>query len=112
MEEEVSIYRRLIKDLIQEYANYPPSVGDIQTEVVLDDSIGHYELLHSGWSGSQRIHGAVLHIDIRDGMVVIQHDETPDAVAEILVARGIPRDRIVLAFKAPEMRKYTGYAVA
>ena len=35
-----------------------------------------------------------------------------DGVAEELVEAGIPRDHIVLAFRAPEIRKYTDYAVA
>jgi ketopantoate reductase len=112
MEEELGRYRRLIKELIQEYAQYKPSVGDIETEVIFDEANDHYELIHAGWNRTYRVHGAVLHIDIRNGKVIIQHDGTPDAVAEILVERGIPRDRIVLAFKPPEIRPYTGFAVA
>lgn len=40
--------------------------------------------------------------------ILIQHD----GVAEEFVKAGIPRDRIVLAFKAPEHRRITDYAVA
>ncbi|HLV81739.1 MAG TPA: XisI protein [Chthonomonadaceae bacterium] len=112
MEDNIAQYRQLVKDLIQEYAQYKPSVGDIETEVVFDDANDHYELIHTGWNRTHRVHGAVLHIDIRDGKVVIQHDGTPDAVAEILAERGIPRDRIVLAFKPPEIRPHTGFAAS
>ena len=66
--------------------------------------------MYAGWNGPYRIHGSVLHVDIRDGKVLIQYDGTEDGVAEELVKAGIPRDRIVLAFKPPEVRKFTDYA--
>ena len=33
-------------------------------------------------------------------------------IATELEAGGIPKEHIVLAFRSPEIRKYTGYAVA
>jgi hypothetical protein len=33
-------------------------------------------------------------------------------VAEDLVQAGVPRDAIVLGFRPPHVRQYTGYAVA
>jgi hypothetical protein len=112
MENEIARYRELIKEIICKYAKDEPSVGDIQTEVVFDEANDHYELLYSGWTNTYRVHGAVIHIDIRNGKIIIQHDGTPDAIAEILVERGVPRDRIVLAFKPPEIRPETGFAIA
>ncbi len=105
-------YRRIVRDLIREYARFKPSVGDVRTEVIFDDSNDHYQLIRTGWNGIYRIHGSVLHIDIRDGKVWIEHDGTDGGVAEELVAAGIPRDRIVLAFKHPDIRPHTGFAVA
>ena len=54
----------------------------------------------------------MLHLDIRDGKIWIQHDGTYDGIANALVEAGIPRDRIVLAFKPPDIRQYTGFAVS
>ncbi len=105
-------YRRIIRDLIREYAHYEPSVGDIRTEVVFDETNDHYELLHTGWIGSERVHGSVLHIDIRDGKVWIEHNGTEDPVATQLVEAGIPREKVVLAFKPPDVRQYTDFAVS
>jgi hypothetical protein len=110
--DETARYRKLIKEIIREYARFKPSAGDIETEVIFDDASDHYELIHTGWTPMTRVHGAVIHIDIRNGKIILQHDGTPDAIAEILVERGVPRDRIVLAFKPPEMRPDTGFAVA
>jgi len=110
--DHLSEYRRIIRDIIQDYAQFRPSVGEVQIEVIFDESNDHYELMYAGWNGPYRIHGSVLHLDIRDGKVWIQHDGTEDGVAEELVAAGIPRERIVLAFKPPEIRPHTGYATA
>jgi hypothetical protein len=105
-------YRKVIRELIERYAQYQPALGDVQIEVIFDENNDHYELMYAGWNGPYRIHGSVLHIDIRDGKVWLQHDGTEHGVAKELVAAGIPRDRIVLAFKPPEVRPYTDYAVA
>ena len=110
--EDIGEYRRIIRDLILEYAALPKPMGDVDTEVVFDEEHDHYELVHNGWAGPYRIQGPVIHMDIRDGKVWIQHDGTPDALADRLVEAGIPKDRIVLAFKAPSLRQHTGFAVA
>ena len=104
--------REIVRDLIRRYAGFPPSVGEVEEEVIFDESMDHYELMHSGWVGVRRIHGPVLHIDIRHGKIWIQHDGTEDGVAEELVEAGIPRDRIVLAFKHPSRRPLTDYATS
>jgi ketopantoate reductase len=105
-------YRRVIRQVITDYSKVVPSRGDIQREVIFDEGNDHYELMYAGWNGPHRIHGSVVHVDIRDGKVWIQYDGTPDGIAEELVKQGIPRDHIVLAFKPPEVRKYTDYAAA
>jgi hypothetical protein len=110
--DELGRYRQIIRDLIQEYAKYTPARGDVQIEVIFDETNDHYELIYAGWNGPYRIHGSVLHIDIRGGKVWIQHDGTEDGIALELVAAGIPHDHIVLAFKPPEIRPYTDFASA
>lgn len=105
-------YRRIIRDLINEYAQYKPANADVQIEVIIDEANDHYELVYAGWGGLYRIHGSVLHIDIRNGKIWIQHDGTEDGVANELVKAGVPRDHIVLAFKHPDIRPHTDFAVA
>ena len=105
-------YRKIIRELIEEYAQYKPACGDVQIEIIFDESNDHYELIYAGWNRTYRIHGSVLHIDIRHGKIWIQHDGTEDGIAEELVKAGISHERIVLAFKPPEIRPYTDFAVA
>ena len=108
---EVSQYSGLIKNIINEYAKIPSAVGDVDTEVIIDETKGHYELMRSGWVNGRRVHGALIHVDVRGEKILIQHDGTEDGVANQLVAAGVPKDKIVLAFKSPEFRKYTDFAV-
>ncbi len=108
----VDHYRDIIRQVIGEYATSVPSVGDVQIETIFDPSNDHFELIYSGWNGSTRIHGSVLHVDVRGEKVWIQHDGTEEGIAEELVRRGIPRDRIVLAFRPPEVRRFTDYAAS
>jgi hypothetical protein len=108
----VTEYRRIVRALIQRYAEYKPARGDVQIEVVFDEANDHYELVYAGWNGSYRIHGSVLHIDIRNGKVWIQQDGTEEGVADALVSAGIPQEQIVLAFKSPDIRQHTDFAAA
>lgn len=108
---EIERNRKIVKDLIEEYGSYKPSVGDISIEVVIDEDKGHYEVMHSGWVGKNRVHGSVIHIDLVGDKVWLQYDGTSEGIADKLVAAGIPKDKIVLAFKPPDTRPYTGFAV-
>ncbi|MBA3945509.1 MAG: XisI protein [Herpetosiphonaceae bacterium] len=110
--ETLTTYRTIIRKLLQHYATYQPARGEIEIETILDETNDHYELMYTGWNGPYRLHGSVLHLDIRNGKVWIQYDGTEEGIAEELVAAGIPRDQIVLAFKAPDIRPYTDFAVA
>jgi hypothetical protein len=95
---------------LSEHAAVPDSHGDIRSEVVVDRELGRYPLVDVGWQGVERVHGALVHVDVIDGRFWIHHDGTEEGVATQLVAAGVPRDRIVLAFKHPDLRKYTDFA--
>ncbi len=105
-------YREIVRRVIDEYASYKPSHGQIETEAIVDRDKDHYEVMHVGWDKARRVHGSVVHIDIIGGKVWIQYDGTTRPVAEELVAAGIPREDIVLAFHPREVRPLTDFAVA
>jgi hypothetical protein len=56
-----------------------------------------------------RFHGSLLHVDIKNGQIWIQHDGTEGGIANELVEMGVPKTDIVLAFHAPYKRGYTGF---
>src|SRR6266700_1780505 len=107
-----SRYQCIIKQALTEAAAMLPGDNAMRTEVVFDDSQGHFQVGHVGWMGKKRIDQVYLHIDLIDGKVWIQYDGTELCIAEALVKAGIPRNHIVLGFKHPARRPDTDYAAA
>ena len=104
-------YREILRRIVEDYAFPPPSNGDIRSEAIVDPVADHYEVFNVGWDRHRRVHGPVLHLDIIDGKIWVQHDGTDRPVVDELEAAGVPKEDIVLAFHSPERRKLTGYAV-
>jgi hypothetical protein len=103
--------KETIKRILREYAAFGKPPGEVETELIFDDEGGHYEMMFVGWNGLRRIHGSVIHIDLRGDKIWIQHDGTRDGVAEDLMDAGIPPERIVLGFRSPDERKHSIFAV-
>ncbi len=108
----VEQYRILVREVITYYAQFKPAYGEYETELIFDEANDHYELVRNGWNGPYRTQGSIIHIDIRGGKIWIQYDGIEDGIANVLVERGVPCEHIVLAYKPPEMRPHTGFAVA
>jgi XisI protein len=104
-------YRSIIEQVLTEFSKYPYAYGQIERQLVFDRTRDHYLLMSVGWD-NQRVHGCLIHIDLIDGKCWIQRDGTETGIAHELEAAGIPKSRIVLAFRPPEIRPQTGYAVA
>src|SRR5712692_6803001 len=104
-------YREILKNILTQYARIPYAHGDFQQEAVFDLAGDHYLLVNVGWDRGRRVHGCIVHVDIIDGKFWIQRDGTEYGIARELVDAGVPKDHIVLAWKSPEVRKLTGYAV-
>jgi ketopantoate reductase len=74
------------------------------SETIFETKSDRYQLVNVGWKDdSTRIYGCVLHVDIKDGKIWVQHDGTEEAIAEQLVERGVPKQEIVLADHAPHV---------
>lgn len=105
-------YRDLIEQILGEYACLSYAHGDIQRETVFDRERDRYVLFSVGWDGWRRVHFPVIHVDIIGGKIWIQDDRTEEGITGELVAAGIPKDQIVLAFHHPSRRQDTEFAVA
>jgi hypothetical protein len=105
-------YPAIIRRIVEDYAQIKPAVGEIESELIIDEAKGHYQLMRIGWLNGYRVHGVLIHVDLRDGKFWIQHDGTESGIASELVTAGVPNQSIVLAFKPPEMRKYTEFATS
>lgn len=77
---------------------------------LFDDEDKTYMVLDIGWQDNRYIHNTAIHIDIIGDKIWVQKDDTEDGVAGELLEGGIPRENIVLGFRHPEIRQYTGFA--
>ncbi len=110
--EKVERYRAYIQQLLTEYANQHSSNDEVETETIFDTERDHYQIVYAGWKNRRRMYGCVLHLDIKDGKIWLQHDGTEIGFADELVKLGVPKEDIILAFHEPFMRQYTGFAVS
>jgi len=103
-------YRELVQAILTQHSG---NDLDDRTEVQLlfDPERDHYQAVHLGWEEQNRVYGCVIHVDIKDGKIWIQRDRTETGIANELVAAGVPKEDIVLAFKSPYLRPLTGFAV-
>ncbi len=110
--DNLSHYRKAVRDVLSGHmvANY--AVGNIKKEMVVDEKNARYIVMMIGWEGPRRVHGALIHVDIIDGKIWIHRDGTEDGIAGELEEAGVPKSDIVLGFREPDVRPYTGYAVA
>lgn len=104
-------YRNIVEKVLQDYLDFLGSDDEVQSELVFDRDRDRYLLVETGWQKGYRIYGTLLHIDIIDNKLWIQHDGTEEGVAVELVAAGVAKKDIVLSFRAVEERKYTEFAV-
>ncbi|MBW4509911.1 MAG: XisI protein [Scytonematopsis contorta HA4267-MV1] len=105
-------YRNLVEKTLKDYADFLDNDDQVQVELVFDRERNRYLLVESGWQNGYRIYGTLLHIDIVDNKLWIQHDGTEDGVAHELLAAGIPKEHIVLGFKSLERRQHTEFAIS
>ena len=108
----IDAWRDTIELVLSEHAAIPYHRSEVRSEVVFDRAHDRYLIVDAGWERGDRVHGTLVHVDIIDGRIWIQCDGTEQGVAHELVAAGVPRDKIVLGFREPDLRKYTGFAAA
>lgn len=107
----VKSYQNFILQLLEAYAAIPPSYPTtLKDEVVADKQGNHFQLLTLGWENGRFIHETVFHLDIIDGKIWIQQNNTEADIAQELVDLGVPKTDIVIGFQKPELRALSGYA--
>ena len=103
-------YREIILRVLGEYTEVPPAYGEMVDEIIVDREADRYLWMTRGYQKSKRIHACIVRIDIINGKLWIQQDNT-EGIAPELERYGIPKEHIVLGFHPADIRPYTGYAV-
>lgn len=94
-------YRTIIKDILRKYARLRPSHGQIQLDTVFDEQQDRYALMQVGWDQGIRVRGNLIYITLHDDKVYIEYDGIEHGIRDELIKRGIPPEKIVLAFLEP-----------
>ncbi len=109
--EKVEQYRQYVQNTLKQYVEKAPSDEYVEVDLCFDTERDHYQIINVGWIKKQRIYGCVLHVDLKQNKIWIQHDGTEDGIANAFLELGVPKSDIVLAFHLPSKRKFTGFAV-
>jgi len=107
--DKIETYKKYIQQIIEHYASYGRASDEIDRETIFDTVRDHYQLMNVGWQGERRVYGCVMHFDIKNGKIWIQHNGTEIDVGEELVNMGVVRDDIVLGFQSPYKRPFTDF---
>ncbi len=110
--EKLARYSAILTQLIAQEAQRVSTHPEIEVCQICDPVRHHYQLLYLGWQGVKRVFTPMIHLRLHNGKVWVEQDGTEDGVANHLLAAGIPREEIVLAFYSPQKRPYTEFAVA
>lgn len=110
--EKLDHYREAVREVIRRHSGFKPAVEGLEMYPVHDSDGDHYQIVRTGWASDHWYYGVILHFDIKNGKVWIQHNGTEHDVAAELVELGVPPEDIVLAFHSPVMREFGDYAVA
>jgi hypothetical protein len=109
--DKIQRYRQIIRQILAEHAHPYVHSSDVETEIICDTEHDHYQLAYVGWEDQQRIFNLILHFDIKNEKIWIQHNGTETAIAQTLLDNGVPASDIVLGFHSPFKRQFSGYAV-
>ncbi|OYE03919.1 XisI protein [Nostoc sp. 'Peltigera membranacea cyanobiont' 232] len=106
---EAMNYSELVQTVLGRHTENHLSEGT-EKELIFDCQRNRYLLVHVGWENEERAYGCVVHVDIKDGKIWIQRDLTEEGIANELVELGVPKTDIVLGFRSPYVRQFTGFA--
>jgi gluconate kinase len=105
-------YRSVLHKILDDYVQLIHLDSDVRVYVLVSQDQNHFMLMHEGWQRQKRLYGAIVHAEIRDDKIWIHYDGTEDGITDELLASGMTKDQIVLAFHPPDVRQHTGYAIA
>ena len=91
-------YRTAIKQVIETYAKFRPSHGNIRLDVLFDDTHDRYALMQVGWDRGRRVRGNLIYVVLQDGKVIVEYDGIEHGITDDLINQGVAEQDIVLAF--------------
>ncbi len=110
--DRIKHYRETIERIIGEVLQITPSTDEVQYKALFDRERDCYAMIAVGWEGSQRALDIIIYLEIVNGKIWLQADNTDLAIARDLERAGISKGEVVLGLHPPDVRLYTEYAAA
>ena len=101
----------MVQTILKNHVRNRPN-SQTKVQVIFDTESDRYQVLNLGWQDLTRIFGCIIYVEIKEGKIWIERDGTEVGVANELVEAGVPKQDIVLGFKAPYKRKFTEFAAS
>jgi hypothetical protein len=98
--DKLNEYRQIVGQSLEEFAK-----NDAYAQLVFDQDRDRYLVLHNEWRGDDRLYGCAIQLDIIDGQIWIQVNNTEIYVDRELIERGVDRQDIIFGFRSPNIRK-------
>ncbi|GAB4452824.1 MAG: hypothetical protein OHK0029_04500 [Armatimonadaceae bacterium] len=105
--DDSALTRKILREMAERY-----QIPKTRTLSAFDDATGNYILMDEGWQGYKRVYHVWAHIELNQGKFYIHEDGTEEGIANLLLHEGVPKERIVLAMDAPNLRTDSGFAPA
>ena len=100
--DKLNHYRQIIQQVLTPYSQITYNNAEIQNRLAFDTKNDQYLVISEGWQNSQRYHDCLIHLEIINGKIWVQCDNTEDGITKELLAANIPKDDIVLGFHEPK----------
>lgn len=102
MDKKIEHHKKCVKELLLPYESLQTERSKV--ELIFDDERMRYMAVRVGWAERKRLHLCLVHIDICDGKIIIQCNNTEDLVIPKLEEMGVLRQDICSGFLPPELR--------
>jgi len=104
------VFRQAVKETLENYAKTFNNGEGVEMLLVFDEARDEYLVLRHGWAGKKRINHIPIFVRIQNEKIFVEEDWTDRDIVGQLMAYGIGRERIVLAFHHPSLRPFTDFA--
>ncbi|MGH9801897.1 MAG: XisI protein [Blastocatellia bacterium] len=112
--DRIAQYRDIIERVLTEALEFigPTNDQGVEYKLMFDRERDSYAITAIGFDGPRRVHRFVIHLEIINGKVWLQADNTDLVIARDLERAGLSKNEIVLGFQEPKVRPHTEYAAA
>lgn len=110
--DRLNYYRQIIETTLTGLTHIRYANPNVRNRAVFDRNSDNYLVMSEGWDNGYRVHHCLVHLELYNGKIWIQHDGLEDGIALALEQAGILKNDLVLGFQPPDVRPYTEYAAA